>query len=101
MDSTDRPPLLDRRWPRIAVRVLAGGAGILLAALLSRVAVGKFWTFAPQNFPERFPWGMTVTPGNARVFEELMGTLVLGLLIVPASQGFLMPWLRRRLSRRP
>jgi hypothetical protein len=84
-----------------ALQLGTGLAAAVLAALLSRLAVSRLWTFVPADFPERFPWGTPVTPERARFFEEIMGFLVLGLLLVCASQLLLVPWLRTRLERRP
>jgi hypothetical protein len=83
-----------------ALRLVLGLGAALLAALLSRLIVGRFWTFVPGNFPEAWPWGPAVNAENARLFEELMGLLVFGLLLVAFSQLVLVPWLRARRSRR-
>lgn len=82
------------------LRFVLGLTAALAAALLSRLIVARFWTFVPGNFPESWPWGPAVTPGNARLFEEVMGLLVLGLLLVAFSQLVLVPWLRERSGRR-
>jgi hypothetical protein len=82
------------------LRLVLGLAAALLAALLSRLAVSRFWTFVPGSFPETWPWGPAVTAENARLFEELMGLLVLGLLLVAFSQLVLVPWIRERRPRR-
>lgn len=83
-----------------AMRLVLGLLAALLAALLSRFLVSRFWTFVPGDFPESWPWGPPVTPENARLFEEVMGLLVLGLLLVAFSELVLAPWLRERLDRR-
>jgi hypothetical protein len=65
------------------------------------MAVNRLWTYVPESFPpDRFPWGTPVTPDSAWHFEVVMGSIVLGLLIVPPSQQFLLPWLRDRIASR-
>ena len=95
VENGGRPPR-PRDWT--GLRLASGLLAALVSALLSRLIVARFWTYVPGNFPESFPWGPAVTPDNARLFEEIMGVIVVGLMLVPASQLVLLPWLRRRLA---
>ena len=84
---------LHPRRPLVGLLVLAGGLAV--AALLSRVAVARFWNFSAASLPERFPWG-DVTEQGARTFEEAMGFVIIALLICPAANHGVVRALRRR-----